>query len=163
MAQRTLETPLGRLLAIADASGVQLINFVDSPGHSTFYSSFQDSARATEGDIWLRRLEIELERYFASPLTATYAIPHSVSGTPFQRAVWQTLLTIPAGQTTSYGCIARRLSKPNSARAVGAAVGRNPLLLVFPCHRVIASDGGIAGYRGGVERKKALLQLEGGR
>jgi methylated-DNA-[protein]-cysteine S-methyltransferase len=82
-------------------------------------------------------------------------------GTPFQQSVWQALLGIPRGATTSYGDLSRRVGRPAAVRAVGAAVGRNPISIVVPCHRVLGSDGGLTGYAGGLERKSALLQLEG--
>ena len=82
-------------------------------------------------------------------------------GTPFQQAVWQALLRIPRSQTASYGALAHAIGKAQAVRAVGAAVGRNPLSVVVPCHRVLGSDGSLTGYAGGLERKQALLRLEG--
>ena len=81
-------------------------------------------------------------------------------GTPFQQAVWQALLRIPRGQTASYGALARAIGKTQAVRAVGAAVGRNPLSVVVPCHRVLGADGSLTGYAGGLDRKTALLTLE---
>ena len=82
-------------------------------------------------------------------------------GTAFQQAVWQALLAIPAGATTSYGRLSAGVGKPAAVRAVGAAVGRNPISVIVPCHRVVGSDGSLTGYAGGLERKTALLELEG--
>jgi methylated-DNA-[protein]-cysteine S-methyltransferase len=82
-------------------------------------------------------------------------------GTAFQRSVWQALLSIPCGGTTSYGTLSRHIGKPAAVRAVGAAVGRNPVSVVVPCHRVLGAGGSLTGYAGGLERKSALLQLEG--
>jgi len=82
-------------------------------------------------------------------------------GTPFQRRVWEELRTIPRGQTVTYGELAARLGMPDAARAVGSAVARNPISIVVPCHRVVGADGSLTGYAGGVERKRALLALEG--
>ena len=82
------------------------------------------------------------------------------AGTPFQQAVWRALCTIPPGSTTDYGAIAAALGRPQAARAVGAAVGRNPLGIVVPCHRVLGRDGSLTGYAGGLPRKRALLELE---
>ena len=81
-------------------------------------------------------------------------------GTPFQQAVWQALLQIPAGETCSYGALAQAVGAPAAARAVGAAVGRNPISVVVPCHRVLGAGGALTGYAGGLERKRALLALE---
>ena len=82
-------------------------------------------------------------------------------GTAFQQSVWQALLAIPAGATTSYGQLSAGIGKPAAVRAVGAAVGRNPISVIVPCHRVLGSDGSLTGYAGGLERKTALLELEG--
>lgn len=82
------------------------------------------------------------------------------AGTVFQQAVWQALMTIPLGQTCTYGQLANAIGKPSASRAVGAAVGRNPISVLIPCHRVIGSQGQMTGYAGGLWRKEALLQLE---
>jgi methylated-DNA-[protein]-cysteine S-methyltransferase len=82
-------------------------------------------------------------------------------GTPFQRRVWEELRAIPRGETVTYGELATRLGMPGAARAVGSAVARNPISIVVPCHRVVGADGSLTGYAGGVERKRALLALEG--
>jgi methylated-DNA-[protein]-cysteine S-methyltransferase len=84
-------------------------------------------------------------------------------GTPFQQGVWQELRTVPRGETVTYGELAARLGMPRAARAVGAAVARNPVSIVVPCHRVVGADGSLTGYAGGVERKRALLAMEGTR
>ncbi|MBC7702618.1 MAG: methylated-DNA--[protein]-cysteine S-methyltransferase [Rhodoferax sp.] len=81
-------------------------------------------------------------------------------GTLFQQSVWQALLQIPSGSTTSYGVIGQRLGKPKALRAVGAAVGRNPVSIIVPCHRVMGADGSLTGYAGGLHRKQALLKIE---
>jgi methylated-DNA-[protein]-cysteine S-methyltransferase len=85
------------------------------------------------------------------------------SGTPFQRSVWTALRHIPTGNTATYGEIAARIDRPEAVRATAAAIGRNPLSIVVPCHRVIGSDGSLTGYAGGIDRKAALLALEGAR
>ena len=87
-------------------------------------------------------------------------LPLDIRGTAFQRRVWRELRRIPAGRTASYGEVARRIGKPGSARAVARACASNPLALAVPCHRVVRSDGKLGGYRGGVERKRALLERE---
>jgi methylated-DNA-[protein]-cysteine S-methyltransferase len=83
-------------------------------------------------------------------------------GTDFQKKVWEALLTIPYGETRSYGEIARQIGRPDRARAVGAANGQNPIAVIVPCHRVIGADGSLVGYGGGLERKRLLLDLESG-
>lgn len=82
-------------------------------------------------------------------------------GTAFQQSVWQALLAIPAGKTVSYGALSAGIGNPAAVRAVGAAVGRNPISVIVPCHRVLGTDGSLTGYAGGLERKSALLELEG--
>jgi methylated-DNA-[protein]-cysteine S-methyltransferase len=89
-----------------------------------------------------------------------FDVPLAMTGTPFQRRVWQALQRIPYGETTTYGELARRLGRPSASRAVGLANGRNPIAVIVPCHRVIGSDGSLTGYGGGVERKRLLLELE---
>jgi len=85
------------------------------------------------------------------------------SGTPFQQEVWRALRTIPRGETRSYAWVARRIGKPKAVRAVGAACGANPIPIIVPCHRVIASDGSLGGFSGGLALKRRLLELEGAR
>ena len=103
----------------------------------------------------------QLQEYFDGVRTA-FDLPLDLAhGTPFQQSVWQALLAIPPGRTTSYAELGRRLGRPQAARAVGAAVGRNPVSIVVPCHRVLGAAGALTGYAGGLERKTALLQLEG--
>jgi len=86
--------------------------------------------------------------------------PLDMRGTPFQRTVWNALLTIPHGQTRTYADIAVTIGKPSAVRAVGAAIGANPLLIAVPCHRVVGKNGALTGYRGGLAMKKRLLELE---
>ncbi|MEY2908602.1 MAG: hypothetical protein RLZZ602_1125 [Pseudomonadota bacterium] len=101
----------------------------------------------------------QLRAYFSGQLKV-FDLPLQPEGTEFQQRVWQELKKIPWGATTTYGEIARALSSPKSARAVGAAIGRNPLSIVVPCHRVIGRDGSLTGFAGGLERKSWLLNLE---
>ena len=109
----------------------------------------------------LRQAVSQLAEYFAGHRTR-FDLPLDLQGgTAFQRAVWTALLGIPAGQTVSYGAISQRIGKPAAVRAVGAAVGRNPVSVVVPCHRVLGGDGALTGYAGGLDRKTALLRLEG--
>jgi methylated-DNA-[protein]-cysteine S-methyltransferase len=103
----------------------------------------------------------QLDEYFAGR-RETFDLPLDLEGgTPFQQSVWRALLAIPSGSTTSYAELGRRIGRPQAPRAVGAAVGRNPLSVVVPCHRVVGSAGALTGYAGGLERKQALLRLEG--
>jgi O-6-methylguanine DNA methyltransferase len=102
----------------------------------------------------------QLREYF-SRIRRTFDLPLELRGTPFQTAVWEAVACIPYGEVTTYGEIAARLGRPDAARAVGAAVGANPLPIVIPCHRVIGADGSLTGYGGGLKVKAALLALEG--
>lgn len=101
----------------------------------------------------------ELDTYFAGSLRE-FNVPLDLRGTEFQRRVWELLLHIPYGETRSYGQIARAMGRPEASRAVGQAVGTNPVAIIVPCHRVIGTSGGLVGYGGGLHRKQALLELE---
>ncbi|NOT35206.1 MAG: methylated-DNA--[protein]-cysteine S-methyltransferase [Candidatus Eisenbacteria bacterium] len=102
-----------------------------------------------------------LRRYFAGDSNALDDQPVELHGTEFERSVWKQLKRIPTGRTISYRTLAERVGQPSAARAVGGANGRNPIALFVPCHRVIAADGTLGGYGGGLDRKRQLLKLEG--
>lgn len=109
----------------------------------------------------LREAARQLGDYFAGR-RQHFDLPLDLShGTAFQQSVWRALLAIPTGATTSYGALSAGVGRPAAVRAVGAAVGRNPISVIVPCHRVLGSDGSLTGYAGGLERKSALLELEG--
>ncbi len=112
-------------------------------------------------DPLLQEAARQLDAYFAGRLDAFDLPLAAPAGTAFQQRVWDALRTIPRGATESYGALARRLDHPAAVRAVGAAVGRNPWSVVVPCHRVLGRAGAMTGYAGGIERKTALLRLEG--
>ncbi len=101
----------------------------------------------------------QLDAYFAGR-RQSFDLPLALAGTPFQRSVWAELAHIPFGETTTYGAIAAAIGKPAAVRAVGAAVGRNPVSIVLPCHRVLGARGALTGFAGGIERKRFLLALE---
>lgn len=103
----------------------------------------------------------QLEVYFAGELKE-FTLELRLSGTPFQRGVWEQLRTIPYGETRSYGQLADALGSPTASRAVGLANGRNPIGIIVPCHRVVGADGGLTGYGGGLDRKQRLLDFESG-
>jgi len=113
-----------------------------------------------KNDAYHLELKDQLDAYFEKKLRH-FTLPLDMRGTSFQRNVWNLLRRIPYGKTRSYGEMAKALGRPNAARAVGRAVGSNPVAIVVPCHRVIGSDGSLTGYGGGLERKTALLALEG--
>lgn len=109
----------------------------------------------------LKQATAQLREYFAGQRQG-FDVPLDLSGgTPFQQSVWQALLAIPQGTTMSYGTLSSRIGNPAAVRAVGAAVGRNPVSVIVPCHRVMGADGSLTGYAGGLDRKTALLTLEG--
>ena len=101
----------------------------------------------------------ELKDYFSGK-TKQFSVPISFKGTEFQNKIWNTLLTIPYGQTTSYAEIAKKIGNPKAVRAVGSAIGRNPIPVIIPCHRVITSDGKMGGFAWGIDVKKELLKVE---
>ncbi|MFO6421071.1 methylated-DNA--[protein]-cysteine S-methyltransferase [Hylemonella sp. W303a] len=150
----TLNTPLGTVLIARNAEGLSGLWFEGQKYHPGTLS-----APRLDDDTLLTDAVTNLCDYFTGkPLRA---LPVSPSGTPFQQAVWRALLAIPAGTTVSYGELARRLGRPDAARAVAAAVGRNPVSVIIPCHRVLGANGALTGYAGGLPRKQALLTLEG--
>jgi len=111
-------------------------------------------------DAGFAEAERQLGEYFEGTRTS-FDLPTSLHGDAFEQRVWSLIAEIPYGETTTYGEIARALGEPRMAREVGAAVGRNPLSIVVPCHRVVGKDGRLTGYAGGLERKRFLLELEG--
>lgn len=144
---QTVDSPVGRLLLTGDGEVLDSIGFAsaDDEVHSGGFAE----------------VERQLRAYFDGGLRE-FSLPHTDRGTPFQRAVWAAVDAIPYGETISYGELAARVgAHRDRIRAVAAAVGANPLLVVRPCHRVIGADGTLTGYAGGVTRKRALLVLEG--
>jgi methylated-DNA-[protein]-cysteine S-methyltransferase len=110
----------------------------------------------------LKQAERQLREYFAGK-RRNFSVALDMRGTPFQRHVWEALLDIPFGETRSYRDIAKRLGNRQASRAVGAAIGRNPLSIIVPCHRAIGSNGTLTGFAGGLKAKARLLELERGR
>jgi len=150
------ESPLGTMLLAASDRGLAGVWFVGQR-----HGPYSCGWREDPDHPVLRAAVAQLQAYFAGE-RRDFELPLDLqSGTPFQQSVWAALLAIPAGGTTSYGAIARQVGKPQAARAIGAAVGRNPVSIVVPCHRVLGTGGSLTGYAGGLERKTALLQLEG--
>ena len=148
-------SPLGPLRLVSDGAaltGLFLTASQHAPPLGPDWTEADDALPFPEA----RR---QLAAYFAGALAA-FDLPLAPRGTPFQQRVWAELRRIPAGETVSYGALARRLGRPGAARAVGLANGRNPIFLVIPCHRVVGAKGQLVGYGGGLERKAALLALE---
>ena len=154
VAQGRIDTPLGPLTLAATARGLALAWF-DHQAHR----SDEVAAPLQPEHALLRQAGREFEAYFAGR-RREFGVPLDPAGTDFQQRVWQALLQIPMGRLSSYGEIARQLGQPAAARAVGAAVGRNPIAIIVPCHRVVGSDGSLTGYAAGLPRKRALLLHE---
>jgi methylated-DNA-[protein]-cysteine S-methyltransferase len=155
-----VETPIGALEAVTDDAGrLVSLHFGDpwsvASGPERVASAKSHGQPATDYGR-------QLSEYFAGK-RRTFEIDLAPRGTAFQQAVWKELLNVPYGDTITYAELARRIGRPSSVRAVGAANGANPIPVIIPCHRVIGSNGTLTGYGGGIERKQWLLALEGRR
>ena len=148
-----LESPIGELILTGNAGALTGLYVGRLPG--------SDAPPTDDGrdDRVFDSVRAQLTEYFAGERTS-FDVPLDLRGTEFQRTVWDALLRVPFGHTTTYGEIARRISKPAAVRAVGAANGRNPVSIIVPCHRVVGSNGSLVGYGWGVERKAFLLDHE---
>jgi methylated-DNA-[protein]-cysteine S-methyltransferase len=157
-----LETPIGRALLVTDEVGaLRAFNWTDyEPKMRAWIARHYPKAQLAEGRSPLRTA---FAGYFGGDPTALDGVPWKASGTAFQLEVWETLCTIPAGQTLSYRALAERIGRPSAVRAVGLANGANPVAVLVPCHRVIGANGSLTGYGGGLSRKQWLLALEGAR
>jgi len=156
------ETPMGRMLAIADDAALYMLEFTDRKNMRRQF----DRLRRVRGRAVLpgtteitTQIKAELKDYFAGKLTV-FQTPLAATGTDFQAATWAALQRIPYGETRSYSDLAEMIDKPSAVRAVASANANNGLALIIPCHRVIALNGGLGGYAGGLSRKRQLLDLE---
>lgn len=149
----THQSPVGPLFLAGDEDALTRLEFA---GDAEVPDGWQ------RDDLRFSAEHRQLEEYFSGTRTR-FDFPLRLDGAPFDRAVWNALPEIPYGNTASYGEIAERIGRPGRARAVGAANARNPIAIVVPCHRVIGSNGSLTGYAGGLECKRALLDLEVGR
>jgi len=150
LSTRIIATPIGKMVAVADESAIVYLDFIDEN---------ETTQTQNPNNPLLIKLEDELGEYFAKK-RELFTLPLSPSGTAFQKSVWKTLVKIPYGSTISYGAEAKMLGNPKASRAVANANGKNPISILIPCHRVIASSGKTGGYTGGVWRKEFLLSLE---
>ena len=154
------DSPLGPMLLARSPRGLCGAWFVDDQKHAPPPEYFAPEGHSP-ADPLLHAAARQLAEYFEGH-RQVFDLPLDLgAGTAFQQTVWTALLDIAHGQTSSYLALAQRLGKPSATRAVGAAVGRNPLSIVVPCHRVLGSTGQLTGYAGGLWRKQALLQREG--
>lgn len=158
-AQTHIDSPLGSVLLARTAQGLAGLWFVE--GQRDFPGVL--NAPSHPDDPLFHDVEMQLQRYWAAPqgTAAHFDMPLDLVGTAFQQAVWRALLAIDHGEICSYGDIAQGLGNPQASRAVGMAVGRNPLSIIVPCHRVVGRDTQLTGYSGGMHRKIALLTQEG--
>ena len=147
------DSPVGKLTLTSNGRALTHLEF-ESPRYPA-------PVHPRGGDKIVDKARRELDAYFAGKLRA-FTVALAPEGTPFQKRVWEALLTIPYGKTKSYGQQAAAIGAPNASRAVGLANGRNPIAIIIPCHRVIGANGSLTGYGGGMKRKKLLLDLEQG-
>ena len=179
LTRAVLPTPLGEMLALASDDGLCALEFTEPADRLT-----RLEARPSTGSGRLEALERRLQRwfhpheivdgdvaiirrtrewlaaYFAGASADISGVALDMRGAPFEKRVWQSLRSIPPGETTSYGAIAKALGAAGASRAVGAANGANPIAIIVPCHRVIGSSGSLTGYGGGLERKTWLIDHE---
>jgi methylated-DNA-[protein]-cysteine S-methyltransferase len=151
----THESPVGPLTLTAGEDGALTRLLMQDQRHRG-----PDDPTWVEDQAPFEAARVQLDEYFAGERTE-FALELRPHGTEFQRQVWNALLEIPYGTTSSYGELADRIGNPRAVRAVGLANGRNPIGIIIPCHRVIGADGSLTGYGGGLDRKVALLSLEG--
>ncbi|SLC86236.1 O-6-methylguanine DNA methyltransferase [Mycobacteroides abscessus subsp. abscessus] len=157
-----LSTPIGRMISLSDSNYLYLLEFMDRRGLEKEIEKLRNkhNARIIPGNTSINdKLEEQLEYYFKKELKE-FTIPLFKEGSPFQKKVWDILISIPPGKTTSYQEIANKLGNKNLVRAVGNANGANQISILIPCHRVINANGDLGGYGGGFERKEYLLSLE---
>lgn len=156
----TAASAMGRVLVAATELGICAASIGDNDGalEAALRSEFPRAAIARDDEAVRDWLDAMLEHL--RQRRGIVALPLDVMGTPFQRSVWRALRAIPEGERRSYAEVAAEIGKPSAARAVAAACAANPVALVIPCHRVVRGDGGLGGYRWGVERKRALLNAE---
>jgi AraC family transcriptional regulator of adaptative response/methylated-DNA-[protein]-cysteine methyltransferase len=157
----TTDSPLGRLLVAATPKGICMVSAGDSDRELERRMHDRFPKTPIQRDDAAMRRHVAAVSKLVNGKTDADSLSLDLQGTPFQKKVWAELLRIPAGQTRSYGEIARRVKHPTAYRAVANACGANPVAVVVPCHRVIASDGSIGGYGLGLDRKRRLLANEG--
>ncbi len=150
-----ISSPLGNLLAVANESGICELRFFDGDSNSG-----NIHYPVTNNNVYLNELKIQLSDYFART-RKSFDLPLCPEGTPFQKKVWDQLLNIPYGQTTSYMHLAVLVGDSKSVRAVAGANAKNPIMILIPCHRTVGIKGELTGYAGGLRAKRFLLELEG--
>ena len=150
----TYESPQGRMLLVATEAGLSGVYF----DGQKYFPDNREAWKAGARHAPLRQAKLELQEYFAGK-RKRFEVALDPAGTPFQRSVWKAICAVGFGHTITYGELARRAGH-TSARAAGAATGRNPIGVIVPCHRILGANGTLTGYAGGLDRKRALLALE---
>ena len=157
-----VDSPLGAILVVTTEAGICGLEFADRRQRLERMLARRFGHYELTPRPGVHAAARRLREYFGGRLDALEDLPLDTAGTPFQQEVWSTLRSIPAGETRSYGDLAVTIGRPRAVRAVGAANGSNPIAIAVPCHRVVGSDGSLTGYAGGVDRKRWLLDHEGG-
>ncbi len=158
---RNVDTPIGRILVAATTAGVCRVCFPSERPENWYlwFDRYFSTLPLQQRHPVVDRAVSEIEEYFARH-RQSFDLPLDLRGTEFQLRVWTELIKVPFGATTSYGELARRVGKPGGARAIGNALGRNPVPIIIPCHRVIGHDQALVGFGGGLSVKEQLLELE---
>jgi len=151
------ESPHGRMLLVASGEGLSGVYF----DRQKYLPQVEQGWRRDARHAPLRQAKQELSEYFGGE-RKRFETALAPGGTPFQQDVWKAISSVGFGETITYAELARRAGCPGSARAAGAATGRNPISIIVPCHRIVGSNGSLTGYAGGLDRKRALLALESG-
>ncbi|MEN2434992.1 methylated-DNA--[protein]-cysteine S-methyltransferase [Weeksellaceae bacterium A-14] len=155
--RKEIDTPLGKMIAGADESGICFLQFAD---HTVLEISSEEHLSENElSESYFKILAKELSEYFRGSLQK-FSVPLSVQGTDFQKKVWQKLLEIPYASTKTYREQAAEIGNPRAVRAAANANGKNKIIILIPCHRIVGSSGKLTGYNGGIDRKMKLLELE---
>jgi methylated-DNA-[protein]-cysteine S-methyltransferase len=149
------KSPCGRMLLTADEKAITSVSFIGQKYAPRVQRDWQHDARHAP----IRQAKRELAEYFGGR-RKRFTVKLAPEGTSFQRAVWKAIAQVGFGRTIAYAELARRAGRPGSARAAGAATGRNPIGVIVPCHRIVGSNGSLTGYAGGLAKKRALLALE---
>ena len=157
MIYENFDSPIGKILIIADNSGLKELRFIKKDSITNLPEQTQDNF--TKAVKICKQAKEELQKYFEGSLKQ-FTVQLSPEGTDFQKSVWKELCKIPYGKTLSYKQIAENLNNPKSCRAVGNANGKNPIPIIIPCHRVICTGGKLGGFSAGLDRKRFLLNLE---
>lgn len=154
-----MESPVGNVLIVVSDVGMRRVEFVDDDNFEINLKQSRGMKTSDAQRDLLKRSNDELHQYFLGKRTE-FSVPLDINGTEFQKRAWDALLQIPFGQTRSYLEQAKMIGQPSAVRAVGSANSKNPVAIVVPCHRVIASSGALSGYAGGIDKKTWLLQHE---